>query len=393
MKYVVWGNLPWEDFIYKDLLRHMPDAEEVIFMGKGTEQGTLNIRFANLQVLNMPECSEQTAIVCSPFWIQQALGGGFRNVVFIMEPCPINEDRQLWDKYSGLLAEAANLVITIAEKTYLEQCLRRRNVYWWDSGHEHTEENHALLRLFMRYMNQDHSMEPLMMKQWEQRLHAYSRLDAQVGVHETIRYLAASYLYFLGRAEADEALREAFEMVLLRERSNGSLHSHYRFFSAIQTQQGDLERAVYTYAITAVLPHEKEIIARMEKWAAEDRLELLKAELYLVNDDYRRAADAGEEDGSEEADLLLADLYLDQWMWTKGLEKMERLQLPYRNGISREQVRATLLWSHNQKHEATLDLLRASMKDWNVLATFAETDLLEQACHRLKERLNHGSGS
>ncbi|WP_136605917.1 tetratricopeptide repeat protein [Paenibacillus dokdonensis] len=394
MKYAILGNLPWESFAYKEILDHLPEGEKYIFIGNNPEHESVecDYTFMNMDMWEVNGSSEYIAVVCSPFWIQQALGGGFSKVLFIMDVCPVEEDQQTWNKYSGLLAEASDLVITLSEKTYLEQSLQRRNLYWWDGEHEETEENHALLHLFVEHVAQGNSLDGLMRRQWEQRIQVYSRLHRQMGPHETISYLLASYWYFLEDTGAAQALQESFEMMLLREH-HGTLHSHYRFFSAIEVQQGEIERAVYTYAITAVLPHEKETLARMKRWAAEERLELLKAELYRVNEDYRRAEEAVERDDSEEAAHFLADMYLEQWMWEKALNVMDRHQLLYKNGISREQVRAILLWTRGRKHEAVTELLRASIQDWNILMSFAETDLLEQAYHRLKERVNHGSGS
>ncbi|MFU1792935.1 hypothetical protein ACM1RC_03630 [Paenibacillus azoreducens] len=384
MKYVVWANLPWKEFAFKKMVSQLPDRDELIFVGKDSEheREEQGIRFVKADLRGMESPCEYVAIVCSPYWICQALGGGYRKIAFIMEPCPSGEDCRIWNKYSGLLAEAADLVITISEKTYLEQCLKRRNVLWWDEGQIETQGNRELLRSFLEYMDQGKPLEDLMKMQWEQQMQAYTRIRSKLGPHETVSYLLASYLYFLGRAEAAEALRESFELALLKEHP-GTLHSHYRFFSAIETRQGDLEQALHTYAITAVLPREKETLMRMEKWAVQERVKLLEAELYRENEDFRSAEEAASEDGSEEAEQFLFDLYLEQWMWTKAAKIMDRHRVHLAAGISGEPIRATLLWIHGRKHEAVSKLLRASLLDWNALITFSETDLLEQASRRL----------
>lgn len=395
MKYDIWGNETWEHFAYKQLLESFPGGNEFVYRGKGSPPGShepIPVRFAPAVDLDAPRNHEYAAIVCSPFWIHQALGSGYSKVFFIMEPCPAGVQREVWEKYSGLLAEAADLIITGSEKIYLEQCLRRRNVVWWDAGVVDSGENQRLVGTFVERVFREESLEPCMREQWKQRIRAYCRLREDVGNHETISYLLASYHYFLGEQQARELLLQSFETVLLREH-NGTLHSHYRFLSAMEAQQGQLERAVYTYAITAVLPEEKEALARMERWAAMDRFHLLEAELYLANDDFAAAERAALEDASEEAEHFLIDLYLRQWMWKKGLRFMERLHLKEHQGLSIDQIRATLLWIRNQKHEAVTQLLRASLLDWNMLLAFAENDLILRGCEQMKERLNHEAGS
>lgn len=392
---MIWGNHPWDEFDYKELLIHLPEGEELVFRGMGPpSDGSRDIRFSYRTVDDTAseENGEYVVVVFSPFWIRQILGGRYRKLVYVMESCPAGVDVQVWEKYSGLLAEAADLVITASEKVYLEQSLRRRNLYWWDSMPEPSEDNHSLLSAFIQSMVRDEPLDELMMKQWKLRLDAYSRLYNETGGHETISYLLASYKYFLGEQDAFAALQDSFELMLIQE-LNGTLHSHYRFFSALEVQQGQLEKAVYTYAITAILPHEKETLARMERWASAGQLDLLEAELYLANEDYKRAEDAARKDASSASAAFRANMYIEQWMWQEALIVMDQYKLPHLNGVSRAQIRGTLRWIRNRKHEAVQELLRASLTDWNVLLFFAEAEQVEWGWQQLKERLNHGSGS
>lgn len=65
--------------------------------------------------------------------------------------------------------------------------------------------------------------------------------------------------------------------------------THYRFLSAIEAKTGELERAVSTYGITATQPEETAIYQNLLDLLERGERELVRANLYLLNDDYKSA--------------------------------------------------------------------------------------------------------
>lgn len=394
MKYLVFSHSGWEKFPYKRLLEILPDREDVYFIGQVNEEDErkYHVRSFPLSSIRTLDSSEITAIVASPYWIQTIRELQPKWIIALLERCPDNENPDLWNKFNGLLTAYANMAITASEKIYLEQCLRKDGVFllYGDSPLSYgvvmnSEEQILFLRDYeallvnaVSAMIRGDAFDQWVMKQWEMREQYYHALNEQIRHHETINYLLASYLYLLNNASAEKYLAISFEQMVLKDYSD-CLHSHYRFFSAIEAKKGDLEKAVHIYSITAFSEEERKKAQIMESWLRKGEYPLVKAEIFRVNEDYRSAIHLLEGIQSPESDNLLLQNYFQSFRWEDALRFLERSLLSDNDKIVCEVIKGTVHMINNRRHLAVRTLLRASVRDWNVLSNIAEMMHLEQA--------------
>ena len=377
MKYLVFNPTVNSGFPCPSFLERLPGPKEIIHVDAEV--------LASLSTLN---AADYTVIAASPYWIQTVLAFQPAAIFYWMEKCPDGEDTTLWNQYAGLFAAHSRLVFTDSEQMYLEQCLLRDAVFWVDSfpaaGPEEMKlrlENEQLLERMLAAQEQGETLEPWTIRQWESRERYYTDLSSKLGPHETAGYLAASYRYFLKRPEALVALTVSFEQMLLKDH-HACLHSHVRFFSALELQHGRLDKAVRLFDITAFTEEERRTAAKLYAWLHSGRTDWVRAELYRVNEDIRSAIHVLEPSSDPEARAGLLPLYSRAHRWREALALLDAGTAPP-DGMSAEVLRGTLHLIHNRRREAIQVLLRASIPDWSVLTHLNGMIALEQAAQAI----------
>jgi hypothetical protein len=400
MNYLVFSHTGWADFPYKRLLEILPDRDDVYFIGriKEEDESRYQVRSFRIADIHTLPPSEFTAIAASPYWIQTIREWQPKWIIALLERCPDNEDPNLWNKFNGLLTAYAQMAITASEKIYLEQCLRKDGVILLHGDRPFSyglAANPARQILFLQdyevlFMNavsdmiRGNPLEQWVKKQWELRERHYRSLNEKIGPHETINYVLASYLYLQSKLSAEPYLAVSFEQMVLKDFTD-CLHSHYRFFSAIEAKKGDLERAVHIYSISAFSEGERKRVRRMESWLEKGDDRLVKAEIYRVNEDYRSAIHLLEGVNSPESNKLLVQNYFHAFRWEDALPLLDQSHLSEDNMTFGEVLRGTVQMINNKRHPAVSTFLRASVRDWNALSNIAEMMHLERAAKRLME--------
>ncbi|MBA2939762.1 hypothetical protein HZF08_15725 [Paenibacillus sp. CGMCC 1.16610] len=373
MNYLVFGHA---GFNHNKLLNILPDKEEIIFIRRMDEKGAIdeNTRFLSLSELASLDSQKYTAIVSSPYGLQHVLAfQPLRTIACIPQRSEL-EDTTLWDKYIGLLASYSDMIITESERTYLEQTLQWERVFLLRDSEE-------LVRSAIISMLKGELLEQWVTKQWEERKRFYQSLHEQQGPHETICYLLASYLYFLGDVSAKMYLGISFEQMIKKEYSQ-CLNTHFRFFSAIEVKAGSLEKAVRTYEITAITDEERKSMENIRNWQEQGEWRLIQAEIFRANDDYRSAIKVLEDMGAKnslQAATMRLQYYLHTYRWKDALALFDNYGLSDENRVTAEVIRGNIQLIHNKHHLAIRTFLRASVEDWNVLTNLNEIVSLEQA--------------
>ncbi|AIQ25953.1 hypothetical protein NSQ90_25485 [Paenibacillus sp. FSL H7-0737] len=398
MKYLILSGGSWEDYEYKRLLELLPNREGVCFAGRMTsEQQTNNqiraVAAADIYSLNM---KQYTILVSSPYWLTEVLSLQAAYVVALLERCPEEEKKWLWDKYSGLLGAKADLVATRSERIYLEQSLRREGVLYLGGDQQESygatfqgdrlyflTDYEVLWRKAIVNLWQDSTISPAnwFTIQLELRADYYISMCAKLPSQPVVHYLAASYLYLLGDPVANRYLTQSFELMVLYEYLD-CLHSHFRFFSAIEGKTGDLETAVQQYTITAFTAEEKRDAERLRGWLHSGQYELVRAELFRLNEDEAAAVRILSSLTTSEAKLLLIQNYIRTFQWEKALELQQDLE-----GSVDGVIEGTIHLLHGRRHEAIRSFLNAAGQDnqaWPLLSEMAD---LEEAVKRLKRRV------
>lgn len=398
MKYLVLSGGSWEDYEYKRLLELLPDREEVCFVGRMTLEQQTNsqiraVAAVNIYSLNM---KQYTILVSSPYWLSEVLSLQAAYVVALLERCPEEENKRLWDKYSGLLGAKADLAATRSERIYLEQSLRREGVIYLGGDQQESygvtfqgdrlyflTDYEVLWRKAIVNLWQDSSVSSAdwITMQLELRADYYISMCAKLPSQPVVHYLAASYLYLLGDASANRYLAQSFELMVLYEYLD-CLHSHFRFFSAIEGKMGDLETAVQQYTITAFTAEEKLEAERLLGWLHSGQYELVRAELFRLNEDEAAAIRILSSLTTSEAKLLLIRNYIRTFQWEKALELQQELE-----GSVDGVIEGTIHLLHGRRHEAIRSFLNATGQDnqaWPLLSEMAD---LEEAIRRLKRRV------
>ncbi len=291
VNYVCFGQPLWNEEHLRRLLCLLPDGE-IVFVNQ-----------RNDSVLARLDPEQTVALVNNPFWIRVINQFNPKFIVAIIPSHTDEEDTILWQKYWTHLAAKATMVCTDSERIYLEQCFRRDSVFFLHTDNQLTYDMHAvqgdalLLRDYevifrdaiatmLKLNNQ--SLNDLVNSQWRLRIDHYHQLVCHIAARETAYFLSAAYHYLLGESDARSYLLQSFEHVLLAGHAN-SLTTHYRFLSAIEAKAGELERAVSTYGITATQPEETAVYQNLLDLLERGERDMVQANLYLLNDDYKSA--------------------------------------------------------------------------------------------------------
>ncbi|MNO62343.1 hypothetical protein D3C76_530160 [compost metagenome] len=398
MKYLILSGDSWEDYEYKRLLELLPDREEVCFAGRmiREQQTSSQIRPVAVADIYSLNAKQYTVLVSSPYWLSEVLSLQAAYVVALLERCPEEENKSLWEKYSGLLGARADIVATRSERIYLEQSLRREDVIYL--GGDQQESYGIAIQGDQLYFLTDYEVlwrkaivslwqEPTIRSadwvtiQLELRADYYISMCVKLPGQPVVHYLAASYLYLLGDSSANRYLAQSFELMVLYEYLD-CLHSHFRFFSAIEVKTGELEIAVQQYTITAFTAEEKLEAERLQGWLHSGEYELVRAELFRLNEDEAAAVRILSSLNSSEAKLLLIQNYIRTFQWEKALELQRELEGSV-DGI----MEGTIHLLHGRRHEAIHSFLNAAGQDnqaWPLLSEMAD---LEEAIRRLRRRV------
>jgi hypothetical protein len=398
MKYLILSGDSWENYEYKRLLELLPDREEVCFAGRMTreQQASSQIRAvvaADIYSLNV---KQYTVLVSSPYWLTEVLSLQGAYVVAMLERCPEEENKSLWEKYNGLLGAKADVVATRSERIYLEQCLRREDVIYLDGDQQESygiaiqgdqlyflTDYEVLWRKAIVSLWQDPTIRTTdwVTIQLELRADYYISMCAKLPSQPVVHYLAASYLYLLGNSAANRYLAHSFELMVLHEYLD-CLHSHFRFFSAIEVKTGELETAVQQYMITAFSAEEKLEAERLQGWFHSGEYELVRAELFRLNEDEAAAIRILSSLTTSEAKQLLIQNYIQTFQWEKVLE-LQHERDGYVDGV----IEGTIHLLHGRRHEAIRSFLNAAGQGnqaWPLLSEMAD---LEEAVRRLRRRV------
>jgi len=397
MKYLILSGGSWEDYEYKRLLELLPDREEVCFAGRITREQQTNtqIRTVAAEDIYSLNMKQYTVLVSSPYWLSEVLSLQAAFVVALLERCQEEEKKWLWDKYSGLLGAKADLVATRSERIYLEQSLRREGVIYL--GGDQQESYGITLQGDRLHFLTDYEVlwrkaivnlwqDPTISSDWvtiqlELRADYYISMCAKLPSQPVVHYLAASYLYLLGDPAANRYLAQSFELMILYEYLD-CLHSHFRFFSAIEVKTGELETAVQQYTITALTTEEKLEAERLQGWLHSGQYELVRAELFRLNEDEAAAIRILSSLTTSEAKRLLIQNYIRTFQWEKALELQHEL-----DGSVDGVIEGTIHLLHGRRHEAIRSFLNAAGQDnqaWPLLSEMAD---LEEAIRRLRRRV------
>ncbi|OME00083.1 hypothetical protein BSK54_18300 [Paenibacillus odorifer] len=398
MKYLILSRGSWEEYEYKRLLDLLPEREEVCFAGRMTLEQQTNSQIKPVMIADIHtlKAREYTLLVSSPYWLPEVLSLQAGYIVALLERCPEEENKVLWDKYSGLLGAKADLVGTRSERIYLEQSLCRENVIYLDGDQQ--ESYGVVCQRERIYFLTDYEVlwskaigslwqeEPLLAKDWfriqlQLRADYYTSMCAKLPSQPVVHYLAASYLYLLGDSTANRYLAQSFELMVLYEYLD-CLISHFRFFSAIEAKTGNLETAVRQFAITAFNAEEKQAVERMEGWLHSGQDELVRAELFHRNEDEAAAVRILSPLTSSEAKALLVQNYVRTFQWEKAIV----LQHEQEENVD-EAMEGTIHLLYGRRHEAIRSFLNAGGQDnqaWPLLSEMAD---LEEAVRRLRRRV------
>lgn len=424
MNYIVLSRVSWEDYEYKRMLELLPDRGEVCFAGRMTpaQQRSSHVRPVTLAEMYMLNAGEYTLLVSSPYWLPDVLALQPAYTVALLERCPEGEDNALWDKYSALLGAKADLVGTASERIYLEQNLRRKEVVYL-SGDQPLSYgllrrddhllflsdseaiwNRALAELWQPSAGSDAGPGWLDIQR-RHRTSFYLSMCATMPHQPSVHYLAASYLYLRGDEAASLYLAQSFELMLLLDHTD-CLHSHYRFFSAIEAKKGNLELAVRQYEITAFTAEERARAAQMRQWLSGGELqhELLRAELFTVNEDGAAAVDIlGRLPGTEARQRLLLN-YIGTFQWEKALQLYYEMEAegaaaepgglagiasPAGEGVAAGAaqipvIEGTLHLLYGRRHDAIRSFLRSAGADQGARLLFAEMADMEEAVQQVR---------
>ncbi len=434
MNYLILSHAPWEDYPYKRLLDLLPERAEVCFAGRLTseQQADSGIRPVSLAELKTLDGKGYTVLVSSPYWLQDVLALKPGHIVALLEPCPEGEDHTMWDKYSALLAARAGLVGTASERLYLEQNLYRPKVVYL--GGDHPLSCGLIRRGDRLFFLTDYEAiwtraltelwQPAspgaggwLFTQYRLRADFYVSMCGKMPAQPTVHYLAATYLYLLGDEAAGRYLARSFELMLLHDYTD-CLHSHYRFFSAIEAKKGNLELAVAQYEITAFTEEERKTAVELRQWLDNGQFELLQAEIFRVNEDIAEAVRILENLSCPEAQPLLLQNYITSYQWDKALQLQREsalnggeagyialpdgavlpgsavhpastvllagTEIPVYGGIQLPVIEGTLHLLHGRRHAAIRSFLRVAGAGGEARTLFAEMADLEEAVGRLK---------
>ncbi|WP_162139926.1 hypothetical protein [Bacillus methanolicus] len=302
----------------------------------------------------------------------------------MLDPVPDDEDENLWQKFSGLLAAQAQLIGSHCEEIYLEQCLCHENVMLLQNENKEYE---TMWPEVLLALDRGESLVPWKRRQWESRVAYYKDLHEQIGDDEKVCYWLSLYLYFLERSIAKEYLSISFEQMILKN-DRDCLSTHYRFFSAIEAKAGNLDLATRNYAITAIADEEKLNVKSLYDLLEQGRTDLVQAEIFKLNKDYQSAIRVLKSSSDPDASRFLLPNYLHTYRWEEALNLLENMELAVTEQYFVDGIRGILHRIRGRRHEAIHLLLRASIHDWKVLSNIAEIDQWEQAMEKVIRRVS-----
>lgn len=398
MKYLILSGGTWAEYEYKRLLDLLPEREEVCFVGRmsSEEQSSSQIKAITVAAIHSLNAEDYTMLVSSPYWLSEALSIQAGYVVALLEHCPEKENKQLWEKYSSLLGAMADLVGTRSERIYLELSLHREYVLYLAGDQQESYGvvyqgdrlyfltdyevlwRKALEALWQQLSTPSYEWETI---QLELRADYYLTMCVKLPSQPVVHYLAASYLYLLGDRAASRYLAHSLELMILHDYLD-CLHSHFRFFSAIEAKLGNLETAVQQYAITAITAEEKVELERMQRLLHTGEDELVRAELFRVNEDEAAAIRILQPLSSLDAKALLIRNYTRTFQWEKALELQYELE-----GAVDGAMEGTLHLLYGRRHDAIRSFLNAvgqNNEAWPLLSEMAD---LEEAVREMKRRV------
>lgn len=117
-------------------------------------------------------------------------------------------------------------------------------------------------------------------------------------------------------------------------------------------------------------------------WLHSGQYELVRAELFRLNEDEAAAVRILSSLTTSEAKLLLIQNYIRTFQWEKALELQQDLE-----GSVDRTIEGTIHLLHGRRHEAIRSFLNAAGQDnqaWPLLSEMAD---LEEAVKRLKRRV------
>ncbi|OAB37903.1 hypothetical protein [Paenibacillus glacialis] len=403
MKYMIFCHNGWGDFSYKRMLKLLPDREEVLVVGDVMAQDELDYGVDSVSLTNMLslDLTEYSVIVCSPYWLQTVIPLQPRYMIALLERCPNDQDAEMWNKYSELLAAQADIVGTASERIYLEQCLRREGIFLLsgESPLTYGAVSYRQDTLFLNdyesiwfealsCLNKGERLEQWVCVQWGIRCKYYVDLVTEYPNHATISYMAATYLYLLGRSpEAVHYLVNSFEQMVLHDYLD-CLHSHYRFFSSMAAQTGELVKAINIYAVSVYSEEDRLKVNELWNWLEHGKVDLVKAEIFRLNEDYASAIRTLTPLNTSESKSLLRNNYVQTFCYEDVLRLTEESSLSHEEdgGISfvdNQLIQGTVHMLHNRHYEAVTAILTATTVELSALQWLSEMSSYEESAERM----------
>ncbi|OAB47017.1 hypothetical protein [Paenibacillus antarcticus] len=411
MKYMIFCHNGWGDFSYKRMLKLLPDRDEVIVVGEVMKKDEQDYDVCSISLTNMLslDLTEYTTIVCSPYWLKTVNSLHPRYMIALLERCPDDQDAEMWNKYSEILAAHADIVGTASERIYLEQCLRREGIFLLsgESPLTYGMVNHRQDTLFLNdyemiwfealsCMNKGERFEQWTYVQWEIRCKYYVDLGATYPFHATISYLAATYLYLLGKSsDAGMYVVNSFEQMVLHDYLD-CLDSHYRFLSSMAAQVGDLEKAIRIYAVSVYSEVDQMKVIEMRLWLDHGEDDLVKAEIFRLNEDYASAIRTLKPLNSSESKSLLRDNYMQTYRYEDALRLTEEGSLSHEMDseislVNSLLIRGTIHMLHNRPYEAVKAILTATTVELSALQWLTEMSSYEESAERMLRSIAYES--
>lgn len=398
MNYVCFGHTSRDVFPYDKLLRLLPDGGELLYIiDFHHADDSRNVGAVHSTLLDDLDANQTVAFVTHPYWVQEVIRFSPKYTVAIITPPPTQEGSILWEKCWSFLSARATIVCTESEKVYLEQCFRRNAVFLisgedlssydlckWKGETLFLRDYEVLFRDAIGRMIRDHSLEDLVERQWSIRRTYYQKLMEQVGVHETVHFLLAVYSYLLQEEDAPTYLLQSFEQSLLAG-NKACLKTHYRFLSAMEAKAGNLPRAVTIYGNTALLPDEKKHYLSLLALLEQGEENLVKAEIFRLNEDYKSAVEVLIRSFSDRARRTLFQVYLQAGNMENALQTIKPSDLASASDFQNYTLLAgTVRAMFGERHEAIHLFLKAATYDHEAIQYILELSNLDEALDKLK---------
>ncbi|ADG05908.1 hypothetical protein [Kyrpidia tusciae] len=390
MKVVAFGSETLSRFPYRDLLEVLP-AECRYYVGAGSDSGGSGLdKYADVEDvvrdISVEDCrrlpaDETTAIVTEPLWVSAFGGWRPERMVAVMADLSFSTAAQR--RWANLVAAVADAVFVRSETQYLQWCFQRPTVFFWDPYRCRQEAVHWASRV-IGALEDPEELRGLEKEQWHSRLKEYQGFVGREEIAEKALYFSAAYRYLLEDPAAREDLLASFERAVASGRAD-CLVTHYRFLSAILAKQGRLEEAVQAYGVTALDQAAKWEYERLLTWLEDGRQALVRARLFLLNDDLRSAREVLSETDGEEAGRLRLEIawrtgYPDQAFREVAPADCKTHSLPQAVEI----LEGLFHWLQGDRPGAIHHFLRAAAEDPNALGYILEMDEAESLLEQIR---------